>query len=98
MELQYFLITYVLLFIFIFFTLLYLGCDILSTLIFVIILMFLYILLLSPPGDNNVENENISYVAIYYFIILISFLAILFYSTYKACIDVNKSINLYKVN
>jgi hypothetical protein len=64
-----------------------------------IIIGFLFLVLCKSPNNIEIENEDISYVFIYYSLIVISFISILFYSLFSSigslkCVNNKRFCNL----
>lgn len=87
MRLDYTLFIYFLLFIIMVGTLKYLGCEIFNTIIFTVVILFLFLLFFKPPSDVLIGNDNISCIGIYYFIILVTILMMILYTGFGSFLN-----------
>ena len=80
MQLDYVLWMYILVFFVILFGLMVNNSSLIHAIFFALIVTFLFLLIVKPPADVLLENDNIACIFIYYAIIFISSISILLYA------------------
>jgi len=80
MRLDYVLWLYIIIVVVILLILVRNDKDFMNSLFFSLVIGLIFLIIVKPPNELNMENDNISCISIYFAIVFITFIIILIYS------------------